>query len=201
MPWSANSTTATITGAANLNELDSNTPSWVSRHQAGPVTVYVIARRLSISSGASLWIDPTSQMCYRDARNRPNVEVRGTLTLAGQGTESGFHDRGAQGTGGTIYGAGTALVTGNNGEACCVSGSLRVRSGGTFRMENATAVFQGVVKWDSGCTITINNGRMFFHSVTNTSVRGGRIRIRCEEGDNVNINGLRTWNVQFDVPD
>ena len=61
MPWSANSTTATITGAANLNELDSNTPSWVSRHQAGPVTVYVIARRLSISSGASLWIDPTSQ--------------------------------------------------------------------------------------------------------------------------------------------
>ena len=66
-------------------------------------------------------------------------------------------------------------------------------------MENATAVFQGVVKWDSGCTVTINNGRMFFHSVTNTSVRGGRIRIRCEEGDNVNINGLRTWNVQFDV--
>ena len=199
MAWSANSTTATVTGTANLNELDSNTPSWVTRHQAGPVTVYVIARRLSISSGATLWIDPTSQMCIVTHGNRPNVEVWGTLTLAGQGTESTSHDRGAQGMGGILYGAGTALVTGNNGESCCVSGSLRVRSGGTFRMENATAVFQGVVKWDSGCTITINNGRMYFHNVTNTGVRGGRIRIRCEEGDNVNINGLRTWNVQFDV--
>ena len=199
MPWSANSTTATITGTANLNELDSNTPSWVTRHQAGPVTVYVIARRLSISSGATLWIDPTSQMCIVTHGNRPNVEVRGTLTLAGQGTESTSHDRGAQGVGGILYGAGTALVTGNNGESCCVSGSLRVRSGGTFRMENATAVFQGVVKWDSGCTITINNGRMYYHNITATNVRGGRIRIRCEEGGGVTIRGLRTWNVQFDV--
>ena len=40
---------------------------------------------------------------------------------------------------------------------------------------------------------------MYFHNVTNTGVRGGRIRIRCEEGGGVTIRGLRTWNVQFDV--
>ena len=199
MPWNANATTATVTGPANLDELDSNTPSWVTRHQAGPVTIYVIDRALSISSGASLWINPTSQMCVLTSTQRPNVTVWGTLTLAGAGTESSSHDRGAQGDGGILYGAGTALVTGNNGEACCVNGSLRVRSGGTFRMENATAIFQGCLKWDSGCNITINNGRMYFHSVTASNVRGGRIRIRCEEGGGVNISGLRTWNVQFDV--
>ena len=199
MPWSANANTATVTGTANLNELDAVSTSWLTRHQVGPVTVYVVDRQVSINSGATLWIDPTSQMLLITSTRRPNVDVRGTLTLAGQGTESSSHDRGLNGMGGIIYGAGTALVTGNNGEACCSDGSLRVRSGGTFRMEQATAVFGGVLRWESGCTITINNGRMYFHAVTDTSVRGGRIRIRCEEGGNVNIRGLRTWNVQFDV--
>ena len=199
MPWSADTNTATVTGTANLDELDTNTPSWVTRTQVGPVTIYAINRQVQINSGATLWVNPTIQMLLITSTRRPNVIVRGTLTLAGVGTESSSHDRGAQGDGGLLYGAGTALVTGNNGEACCSSGSLRVYSGGTFRMENATAIFRGCLRWDSGCNITINNGRMYFHSVTNTAVRGGRIRIRCEEGGGININGLRTWNVQFDV--
>ena len=199
MPWSANANTASVTGTANLDELDTNTPSWCTRTQVGPVTIYAVDRQVQINSGATLWINPTIQMLVVTSTRRPNVIVRGTLTLAGVGTESSSHDRGAQGDGGIIYGAGTALVTGNNGEACCSSGSLRVYSGGTFRMENSTVVFRGCVRWDSGCNITINNGRMYFHSVTASNVRGGRIRIRCEEGGGVNINGLRTWNVQFDV--
>ena len=201
MPWtqSLNGTHADVTGTAALDELGTNTPSWVTIEQVGPVTVYFVSRVLDVKANATLRIDPNHEMLCITSTRRPNVEVRGNLTLAGVGTESSSHDHGTQGRGGLLYGSGTALVTGNNGEACCENGSMRVYSGGSFRMDQATAIFRGCLKWDAGSIIIINDGKMYFHSVTNTAVRTGRIRIRCEEGENVTIRGLQTWNVQFDV--
>ena len=202
MTWSATSTILSATAAGTrLSELKTGTPSYVTILEAGDHTTYSINRRIRVTNGADLLIDPAIETLSISNNGRPNVEVQngGALTVGGDGSASTNHDRGSAGMGGALYGAGTALITGNNGEACCDSGSMRIYSGGTFNLYRATMIFGGVVRWDSGSTINVIDGRIFFHPVTASNVRGGRIRIRCWEGTNTTIRGLRTWNVQFDV--
>ena len=81
MPWtqSLNGTHADVTGTAALDELGTNTPSWVTIEQVGPVTVYFVNRVLDVKANATLRIDPNHEMLCITSTRRPNVEVRGNL--------------------------------------------------------------------------------------------------------------------------
>lgn len=184
MSFSLSGSTVTQTGTdTDLSDLSS--VAGVTTFVAGNVTHYTMPHKLEVQG--SLSIDHNSEMLITSNNNSNTVDIlnNGTLTL-------GVSEVSSFGTGGNVYGIGTSLIIGKNGPGCCNNGPLTVRSGGTLNINNSIINLNGVISWESGCSVNCTNGSIYSHADDNNT------RIRCLEGTGININGLILYGIQFD---
>ena len=155
--------------------------------------VYTITRKFRVNG--TLTIDPSKEMLVIDNNKKVNCYITGRLNLGNGETASGQSASGV--TAGRLYSPGTALICGSDGPACCWNGALRVASSGTLALYGATMRVRGVINFNSGTSFISRDGVIIVEE--SSSIGNNVVRIRVDATTGVDIIGLRTYRVQFDI--
>ena len=155
--------------------------------------VYTISRKFRVNG--TLTIDPSKELLVIDNNKKVNCYITGRLNLGNGETASGQSVSGV--TAGKLNTPGTALICGSDGPACCWNGALRVASSGTLAIYGATLSVRGVINFNAGTNFISRDGVIVVEESSN--IGNNVVRIRVDATTGVDIIGLRTYRVQFDI--
>lgn len=186
MSFSQSGSTITQSGTdTDLSGLSGTTG--VTTQTVGNLTIYIIASNNLAITGTCTMDPPTEMIVLTSTTTANQLYVNGGTFNVGSPVTPSY---------GTalddIYPQHTAIVCAKDGPGCCSGGAINVNATGTLNAYGAIFNINAVSVWANGSTIVFRDVILYSQD------DDANTRIRCQEGTNIDIDGLTMYGIQFD---